>query len=152
MFKLLVPAAAALGLIAFAAETRSKGLEAQPSPMGWHLSYEGEMVKLAYGVANSDQLALMLTCSPGDGAAVAYGDVRPAGARLVRASAASIDPLSGQLQQDARVSLDDPSLKDLARRGRLAVDGDAGRALLPATKEERRLAETFLSYCAATQT
>jgi hypothetical protein len=153
MFKILVPAAAALGLAALAAQTHSEGVEPAVTPMGWHLSQEGEMVKLAYGVANSDQLALMLTCSPGDRAAAAYGDVLPAGAHLVRTSGgAGIDPLSGELEQDVQVSLDDPALKDLAQRGRMAVEGDVGRAQISATKEERRLAATFLSYCATTRT
>ena len=50
MLKFAVPAVAALGLIAFAAQSRATNVEAdaQPvaAPMGWHLSHEGEMAKL----------------------------------------------------------------------------------------------------------
>jgi hypothetical protein len=97
MFKILVPAVAALGLVAFAAKTQDWSHEdAEPAAamtaasampvMGWHLSYEGSMAKLAYGVENSDQLAMMVTCAPGDRSAVIYGDVLPASPRLAQAS------------------------------------------------------------------
>ncbi|MDY6924593.1 MAG: hypothetical protein SWI22_11625 [Pseudomonadota bacterium] len=156
MFKFAIPAVAALGLIAVAAQSRAT--DAAPdaaveaavvSPMGWHLSHEGRMAKLAYGVANSDQLALMMTCRPGEAQAVVYGDVQPASARLIKASmtAAAIDPLSGDLADEARISLRDPALQKLATRGKLAVEGDAGHFELTAGPEERRLVSEFFAYC-----
>eukprot|EP01036_Dinobryon_divergens_P054361 gene54361-72643_t len=72
MFKVLIPAVAALGLVAFAAQSRdvapevdAQGVMAAPV-MGWSVHHEGALAKLAYGVAHSDQLALMVTCMPGD--------------------------------------------------------------------------------------
>ncbi|MCS6627614.1 hypothetical protein N0B44_32395 [Roseibacterium beibuensis] len=154
MFKFAIPAVAALGLIAVAAQSRATDAEAdvapmQAAPMGWHLSHEGSMAKLAYGVANSDQLALMMTCEPGQAQAVVYGDVQPASPRLIKASTtdASIDPLSGGLADEARISLEAPVLQKLALSGTLAVQGDSGHFELTAKDDERRLVRAFFAYC-----
>ncbi len=151
MFKFAIPAVAALGLITVAAQSRATnaGIEAPAPAMGWHLSHEGAMAKLAYGVANSDQLALMMTCEPGQAQAVIYGDVRPASPRLTKASTGpmAIDPLSGGLGDEARLALGDPTLKGLARNGKLAVEGDAGHFELTADGDERRLIRKFFAYC-----
>ena len=151
MFKFAIPAVAALGLISVAAQSRAThaGAEVTGAAMGWHLSHEGPMAKLAYGVATSDQLALMMTCEPGQAQAIVYGDVRPDSPRLVRASTGpmAIDPLSGGLGDEARLPLADPALKSLARSGRLAVEGEAGHFELTADGDERRLIRTFFDYC-----
>jgi hypothetical protein len=153
MFKFAIPAVAALGLIAVAAQSRATDAAPEagiaPAPMGWHLSHEGSMAKLAYGVANSDQLALMMTCEPGQTQAVVYGDVQPASPRLMKASmnASTIDPLGGGLADEARISLDAPVLQKLAHGGTLAVEGDAGHFELNAKGDERRLVRQFFAYC-----
>ena len=152
MFKFVIPAVAALGLITVAAHSQTAQPDAEPgmaAPMGWHLSHEGAMAKLAYGVANSDQLALMMTCEPGQAQAIFYGDVQPASPRLHRVSMTSavIDPLSGGLAEESRISLRDPTLQRLVRRGRLDVEGDAGHFELTAHGDERRLVSAFFAYC-----
>jgi hypothetical protein len=150
MFKIAIPAVAALGLIAFAAQSQATNLDVQnsPAPMGWHLSHEGSLAKLAYGIENSDQLALLMTCERGQTQAVVYGDVQPASARVIRASMESaIDPLSGDLASEARISVRDPALQQLIRNGKLAVEADAGRFELPANPAERRLIGEFFAYC-----
>jgi hypothetical protein len=151
MLKIAVPAVAALGLIAFAAQSQAtdSDMQAGVAPMGWHLSHEGSMAKLAYGVANSGQLALMLTCHQGQTQATAYGDVLPASPRLIRTSATTtpIDPLSGDLMEESRISVRDPALQQLARHGRLAVEGEGGTFQLSATSDERRLIGDFFAYC-----
>lgn len=153
MFKFAIPAVAALGLIAVAAQSRATDAAPEagvtPIPMGWHLSHEGAMAKLAYGVANSDQLALMLTCEPGQAQAIVYGDVQPASPRLVKASvkAEAIDPLGGGLADEARIPLGAPVLQKLAHSGKLTVEGDAGHFELTAKGDERRLVREFFAYC-----
>jgi hypothetical protein len=150
MFKIAIPAVAALGLIAFAARSQATSLDVQTvvAPMGWHLSHEGSLAKLAYGVENSDQLALLMTCERGQSQAIVYGDVQPAGARMTKASLASpIDPLSGDLSDEARISVRDPALQQLARSGKLAVEADAGQFELTANPAERRLIGDFFAYC-----
>jgi len=151
MLKFAIPAVAALGLIAFAAQSQATNSDARTgvASMGWHLSHEGDLAKLAYGVANSDQLALMMTCEPGKAQAVLYGDVKPAGPHLRKASmsAVAIDPLSGGLEDEVRLSVRDPSLKQLARQGRMTVEGDAGAFELTASRHERELIDDFFAYC-----
>lgn len=153
MLKFAIPAIAALGLIAGAAQTRATPDAAAAGGMGWHLSQEGAMAKLAYGVENSDQLALMLTCEPGQATAVVYGEVQPAGARLTRASwsPTPIDPLSGNLDAESRLPLSDPALRGLVRAGRLPVVGDAGAFEIRASSTERRAVRAFLDYCGTGQ-
>jgi len=150
MFKIAIPAVAALGLIAFAARSQATNLDVQSglAPMGWHLSHEGSLAKLAYGVENSDQLALMMTCERGQTQAVVYGDVQPASPRIIRASTTSaIDPLSGDLSAETRISVRDPAMQQLALSGKLAVEADAGRFQLSASPAERRLIGDFFAYC-----
>ena len=151
MFKILIPAVAALGLVAFAAQTRTptdSGVDA-PSAMGWHLSHEGAIAKLAYGVENSEQLALMMTCMPGDAAAVVYGDVQPATPRLVQTSMgpAGLDPLSGGDAYETRIPVRDAALRDLADGRGMAMIGEAGTFRISASAQERGVVGDFLSYC-----
>ena len=149
MFKILVPAVAALCLAAFAARTHAVTVDqpvavrtavAEQPAMGWHVSHEGTMAKLAYGVENSDQLAMMLACAPGDRSAVVYGDVLPASPRLAQAT------LNGD-NGDARVAVGDATLRTLARNGVMPVVGAAGPTRILATAGEQRLIRGFLTYC-----
>lgn len=141
MFKILIPAVAALGLVAFTAKTQPaiSDVAAAPSSdaMAWHLSQEGDMAKLAYGMANSDQLAMMVTCAPGDATAAIYGDVRPV--------TATAEPSSEM--QESRVSIQDVALRGLAERGALSVVGDQGAFIIRASGPERRGIGQFLDYC-----
>lgn len=145
MFKILIPAVAALGLIAFAAKTQPVGGDRMAAPaassMGWHVSHEGQTAKLAYGVANSDQLAMMVTCAPGDETAAVYGDVRPLGAKT--------DLMSDM--DETRVSMRDASLRDLADKGAMTVVGDGGAFQVRATADERSAIGEFLHYCGRKQ-
>lgn len=151
MLKFAIPAVAALGLVAFAAQSQATNADVQhgAAPMTWHLSREGVLAKLAYGVENSDQLALMMTCEPGQAQALVYGDLKPASPRLRQASMtrAAIDPLSGGLEIEARLPVNDPSLKRLALDGKMAVEGDTGVFELSANGEERKLIGEFFAYC-----
>lgn len=149
MLKFLVPAVAVLGLTAFAAQSHAPTVESE-DVMGWHLSREGEMAKLAYGAENSDILALMLTCEPGRPTAVVYGAVQPDAATLAQASLgpSEVDPLSGGDAMESRVPLNDPVMRDFARRGRLQVKGDAGGFTLTSSREDRRAIGDFFAYCA----
>lgn len=151
MLKIAIPAIAALGLIAFAARSQATNSDAQAglAPMGWHLSHEGQMAKLAYGVENSDQLTLMITCERGHAQAMVYGDAQPSSPRLIKTAltTGALDPLSGGLADEARIPVGDPAMQQLARRGTLEVEGEAGRFELTATRDERRLISDFFAYC-----
>ena len=156
MFKLLTTSAAAfaavLGLTASAGQALPNA-SAMPGEggFGWFLQHEGAMAKLAYGVADSDQLALMLTCSPGDRSAVVYGDAQPESPALTPISTGPqpIDPLSDGEAFETRLPLTDTALTGLARSGRIAVQTEAGDDHIRATRAERRLVQSFLGYCAS---
>lgn len=152
MMKTVVPAVAALALAAFAVQTNATD-EQTPAGAGWHLSHEDDMAKLAYGMPNSDQLALMLTCSPGEGQVAVYGDMQPDTPRLARASMGpqAMDPLSGGDFEESFMPLNDPALRGLAEGRALPVRGDAGAARLAATADERHMAATFLAYCGSSR-
>lgn len=141
MFKILLPAIASLGLVAFAAKTQPVAFAAEPAPdsgqMAWHLSQEGEMAKLAYGVANSGDLVMMVTCSPNERKASIYGDLVPEAVKGVPS-----DPVEG-----SQVAMKDAGLQTLAARGALKVVGDSGSTVLRASREERSGIGQFLAYC-----
>ena len=148
MFKILIPAVAALGLVAFAAKTQPMAdAVARPverssqTGLGWHVSHEGAMAKLAYGVANSDQLAMMVTCAPGDTTAVVYGDVRPAVSHAV-----AVSPMD-----ETRIAVKNSPLRSLVEDGRISVQGEGGVHRVSATTSERRAIAEFLGYCARKQ-
>ncbi|PZO03562.1 MAG: hypothetical protein DCF28_07075 [Alphaproteobacteria bacterium] len=153
MLRILVPAVAALGLLTTAAQTQSETLDTAPAQeIGWHLSHDGEEAKLAYGVASSDQLALMIACAAGDADVTVYGDVRPVG-MVDRANGTPFapDPLSGGDATEASVPISAAGLGGLSRSGRMTVVADEGTFQLTATKEERRVIDRFLAYCTTGQ-
>lgn len=117
----------------------------------WHLLHEGSMAKLAYGLPDSDQVALMLTCSPGDRTAVVYGDTQPRSPALTLAASGPqpIDPLSDGEAFETRLPLTDTALTGLARGGRMTVQSEAGARQIRASRAERRMVQGFLSYCAS---
>ena len=152
MLKFALPATAALALIAVAAQSSAtdQNDDTRLGGMGWHLSEEPGLAKLAYGVANSDQLALLITCERGSAQAVVYGEVKPVGPQIVRASmAAPIDPLGGDLIEEVTLSATAPVLQRLKTSGRLQVEGEAGQFELRANRAERRAIDAFFAYCAS---
>ena len=149
MLKILVPAIAAIGLVTAAAQTQSAALDSgQPAAVAWHLSHDGEVAKLAYGVSNSDQLALMVTCAAGATDVAVYGDVRPVALADVNADGPMApDPLSGGDAFESIVPLSKAGLDDLSRNGRMTVRADDQTFQLAATQQERRAVDRFLAYC-----
>lgn len=152
MLKSLLPAAAALSLAVLAGQALTSAPAAPGEGVaGWHLLHEGAMAKLAYGLTDSDDVALMLTCSPGDRTAVVYGDSQPRSPALTPAALGPqpIDPLSDGEAFESHLPLTDTALTGLARNGRMAVQTEAGGRQLRATRAERRLIQSFLGYCAS---
>ena len=134
MLKSLLPAAAALSLATLAGQamTTAPTVPGEGAP-GWHLLHEGPMAKLAYGLADSDQVALMLTCSPGDRTAVVYGDTQPQSPALTPASVGPqpIDPLSDGEAYEARLPLSDAALTGLARGASLEAGPSSVKRAAP---------------------
>ncbi|MGV9010257.1 hypothetical protein [Brevundimonas sp.] len=154
MLKIALPALAALGLVAFAAQTMATDAEQTSQPvdgMGWHVNHDGDETRLFYGVANSDQLAVMMSCHMGDGEIVTLGAVQPVSARSAGSVEADIDPLSGELIETRALSAHDPAMVRLARSGRLGVQDETARFDLSATPQERQAIRRFLDDCGTSQ-
>lgn len=150
MHKIALPAVAALGLAAFAAQTMATDTQVVPKGvegMAWHVNHDGPEARLFYGVANSDQLAVMMSCRMGDGEIVTMGAVHPVAARSASSLEADIDPLSGDLIEMRALSADDRAMTRLVRAGHLAVEGSERSFVLSATPTERQSIRAFLDDC-----
>lgn len=146
MFKILIPAVAALGLVAHAAQsyTAEDGapvalverlattpVEIAPAApaLGWHFHTEGDTAKLAYGVANSDQLVLMLMCKDGEDKVSTLGSVR-AVADTASGQTSYEDPMTGGILHESEIDKHDAALADLAKTGKITVVSDQGKVTI----------------------
>lgn len=163
MFKILIPAVAALGLVAHAAQsyTADDGVAAAPimlvaeTPVeiapaapapGWHFHTEGDTARLAYGVANSDQLVLMLMCTVGEDKVSALGSVRT-DAETATDQTSYRDPMSGGILHEAEIAPDDAALADLAASGRMTVVSDQGKVAIGSNKADQEAVNAFFASC-----
>jgi hypothetical protein len=124
---------------------------------GLHFQDEGSDVKLAYGLADSDDVALMLQCSKGAGEVqvtdVARDSARPV---LVLASSDGVSVLSASLQPNpegqapllaAQTSVASPALAAFRRTGRISVRNGDFRYGITATGDERAAVGRFFAAC-----
>ena len=163
MFKILIPAVAALGLVAHAAQsyTAEDGVAAAPimlvaetpveaapamPAMDWHFHTEGDTAKLAYGVANSDQLVLMLTCTPGEDKVSTLGSVR-AEADTATGQTSYTDPMTGGILHESEIDKHDVALADLAATGKMTVVSDQGEIAIGSDKADQEAVKAFLASC-----
>ena len=160
MRKLLIALAATLACGALAGCYTGKGADSGPKlagGFGLYFQDEGPDVKLAYGVADSDDVALMLQCSKGSGA-VQVTDVARDSARpmLVLASNDGVSVLSASLQPNpegvapllaARTSVDSPALAAFRHTGRIAVRNGDFRYAITATSAENAEVRRFFAAC-----
>ena len=163
MFKILIPAVAALGLVAHAAQsyTAEDGVAAAPvmlvaeapveaapatPAMDWHFHTEGETAKLAYGVANSDQLVLMLTGTPGEDKVSTLGSVR-AEADTASGQSSYRDPMTGGVLHESEIDKHDAALADLAATGRMTVVSDQGKVAIGSGATDQEAVKAFFASC-----
>ena len=163
MFKILIPAVAALGLVAHAAQsyTAEDGVAAAPvmlvaeapveaapatPAMDWHFHTAGETAKLAYGVANSDQLVLMLTCTPGEDKVSTLGSVR-AEADTASGQSSYRDPMTGGVLHESEIDKHDAALADLAATGRMTVVSDQGKVAIGSGATDQEAVKAFFASC-----
>lgn len=115
--------------------------------MSWHVNHEGDQTRLFYGVADTDHLAVMMTCRRGAGEIVSMGAIQPTAARGNSVAEADIDPLSGDLIEMRALSASDPAMLRLARAGHLNVNDGERRFDLAASPDERQSIRVFLDDC-----
>lgn len=120
---------------------------------GLHYLDLGERARLAYGVANSDVVRLMLECDKGSGK-VDLSDTAAGGARLELTSGRHHTAISGVIEPGitaplvmATASADVPALKAFRRGSALRVgEGENAYEIRPAA-EERFSVERFFATC-----
>ena len=118
---------------------------------------EGSSAKLAYGLADSDDVALMLQCAKGSGQVqvtdVARDTARPV---LVLASAEGASVLLASLQPNpegqapllaAQTRADSPALAAFRDTGRISVRNGDFRYAITATSAERTSVDRFFAAC-----
>ena len=124
---------------------------------GLYFQDEGPDVKLAYGVADSDDVALMLQCSKGTGE-VQITDVARDSARpmLLLISNDGVSVLAAGLQANpegaapllaAQTSVDSPALAAFRHSGRISVRNGDFRYAITATQSERGEVGRFFAAC-----
>ena len=135
--------------------TASTGLG--PS-FGLFYNDQGPTVSLAYGQANSDDVALMLQCAKHSGKVDVTDTVRgPGGPTLVLASSGSTSKLAAKMQASesdapllllAHANLADGALQGFRRSGRIDIAYGSVRYGLQAADGERAGVAQFFSACA----
>ncbi len=150
-----VLAASGLLLIACGHDHTSASLG---SGFGLYYNDQGPTVSLAYGQANSDDVALMLQCAKHSGKVDVSDAVRGAGGPTLRlASSGRTSQLAARLQTGesdaplmllAHTDLADGALQGFRRSGRINVAYGSVRYGLQAADGERAGVAQFFSACA----
>jgi len=123
---------------------------------GWGFDQTPEEgAKLAYGVSETDNVALMLTCAPRSGRVTITAPIpdRHRGRRIDLASGPRRSRLAATLLPDeglgpsleAHTALSDPVLRNFADKGELLVDAGFGRMALPA--RDKAPVRRFVEAC-----
>jgi hypothetical protein len=157
--KLLITLASLLGLTGVALGALGGCAHRVSAPAGpaWSYFFDGQEAKLAYGRANSDEVGLMMTCTPHSGSVLVSGAATPDKPRLILASGKTVstlagtaqdDPLSGSTVVEARARLRDAAISNFARTGRLTLVRDGRPIDMPASSGDRDSVRRFFSACA----
>ena len=153
----LLTAIAALGACASLSGCFTNSQPRFADGFGLFFQDEGSDVKLAYGLADSDDVALMLQCAKGTGD-VQVTDVARDGARpmLVLASDDGVSVLAAGLQSNpegqapllaAQTSVDSPALEAFRNTGRISIRTGDFHYAIAATRAERLEVSRFFAAC-----
>lgn len=135
----------------------------EPTPVlehaaaGWHLLHEGDRAKLAYGIANSDQILVMLSCAAGDETVEVFGLAAPEADEVVLTSASlrsplpvepTIDPISGATAIETTLPVEAEALEGFRATGRLTLTADTGESVpAHAMQAELPQVQAFFDHC-----
>jgi hypothetical protein len=123
----------------------------------WSTTIEQGRARLAYGIPNSDTVALAFECSPRSGRVTVKAPLEPGARRFVLASGTAVREIRGPTAPDPEVGLDvvaagaeagDAVLAAFARTGRLLRVDPGGVTALTASGPERESVRGFLGHCA----
>ncbi len=124
---------------------------------GWHLVREGDDAKLAYGIAGTDQVLVMLRCAAGSDQVEVFGQITPE-TRAVRLSSAALsttttvvpqaDPLTGGTIMHTNLPSNADALKGFRESGRLALTPDQASSVpAHAVRAEMPQIRAFFDHC-----
>ena len=146
---------------AVAAESQATAVEQvevlDHAAVGWHLLREGDQAKLAYGVANTDQILVMFSCAAGDRVVEVFGLAAPETEALRFTSAsltsevvaeAEADPLSGSMVIETEMPVRSEALQGFRQSGRLTLAaGDGHEVPAHAVQAELAQVRAFFDHC-----
>jgi hypothetical protein len=126
-----------------------------PVTYGFHFLDEGENAKLAYGQANSDDVALMLQCAKGSSRVEVSDVIRSAPAPTLTLNAGGaksdvkveVQPGPGVSIAVGEAPLAAPALKAFRRSGAVQVSYAGLSYAVSAKPQEQRSVERFFSVC-----
>lgn len=143
----------ALGVLNACAQNRAEG----PRP-AWNLAVDDAGAQLAYGVPQTDNVGLMLSCERGLGKVLVTADAPGGRGELQLASGPTVrrvdgevyrDPLTSRPALEAEASPEDPVFERFAETGRLAVIGGGLARPMPAKGDDRKAVRRFFDLCGA---
>ncbi len=124
---------------------------------GWHLVHEGDRAKLAYGVENSDQILVMLSCAAGDHTVEVFGVAAPEADEVTLTSASlsssvdvetTFDPISGSMAIETTLPIRASALEGFRETGRFALASDDGSSVSAnAVQAEMPRVQAFFEHC-----
>jgi len=146
---------AALALAGCSHDDKRAALHDPDEPhYGLFFNDNGETVSLAYGEANSDNVALMLECGKGSGRVQVSDLARGQAPALVLASGRRTTELGARLQASdgpalvvADAALDAGALQGFRRTGKLTVSQGEARYGVAAGAHEREEVSLFFTAC-----
>lgn len=130
----------------------------EPTPgLDWHFHQDGAEAKLAYGVANSDDLRLGLTCARGAGEVELSRDAEPDAAPGIRlesggetetiATRSEPSELSGGVFLTGRIATAHPVMARFRQTGWLAQWVGERREMMAPQPRSRSVIADFLAHC-----
>jgi hypothetical protein len=149
-------AAGLVGTVMILAGCSHGSMETPANPeLGLHFQRSGDVASLAYGVANSDSVGLMLQCEAGS-RSVDISDVARSTASnnltLISGKArtdlaATVDSSMGQPTLWAKAPSDLAPLQRFRDTGQITVSSRGGRYSVVARQDERARVERFFRAC-----
>lgn len=157
MFRLLLSGLAVSALWACSRGENGGHRQTPPDRPSWVTVSDDGGARLAFGLPNSDEVALTLDCKPHAGRLTVTGPLEPGASKLVLVSGGAVAEITGPARADPETGLKmisgaaaprDAAFAAFARTGRLARADPSGTTALPASGRARGMVRAFLDRCA----
>lgn len=157
MLRLLLSGLALSALWACSRGENGGDRQMPPDRPSWVTVVEDGGARLAFGMPNSDEVALTLGCKPHAGRLTVTGPLEPGSSKLVLVSDGARAEITGPARPDPESGLNmitgaagprDAAFAAFARTGRLARADPSGTTALPALGRAQGMVRAFLDHCA----